>query len=95
MKTYYIYIMASKKNGVLYIGVTNNLLKRVFEHREGSVEGFTKRYWVKHLVYFEQTESIESAIAREKQLKKWKRNWKVRLIEKDNPNWSDLYNGLL
>ena len=95
MKQYYVYILASKKDGVLYIGVTNNLIKRVWEHKENLVEGFTKKYFVHRLVYFETTESIESVISREKQLKKWHRQWKINLIEKDNPNWEDLYRGLL
>ncbi|MGE5297603.1 MAG: GIY-YIG nuclease family protein [Acidobacteriaceae bacterium] len=88
---YFVYILASKKNGVLYIGVTNNLTKRVYEHKQDFVKGFTKQYIVHDLVYFEETESIEAAIKREKQLKKWNRDWKVKLIEKENPNWEDLY----
>ena len=87
--------MASKKNGILYVGVTGNLIKRTFEHKEGLVEGFTKKYWIKKLVYFEETNNIESAIKREKQIKKWKREWKVELIEKDNPEWKDLYSDLV
>ncbi|RJO61575.1 GIY-YIG nuclease family protein [candidate division WS5 bacterium] len=83
--------MASKKNGILYIGVTDNLIRRVFEHREGSKDGFTKKYWVKKLVYFEETPNIESAIKREKQIKRWKRDWKIELIEGANPEWKDLY----
>lgn len=91
MKYYYLYILASKKNGVLYIGVTNNLLRRVFEHKNKLVNGFTEKYFVGKLVYFEQTDSIEAAIIREKQMKKWKRQWKIELIEKFNPEWKDLY----
>ena len=92
---YYIYILASKKNGTLYIGVTNNLVKRIYEHKNNLVEGFTKKYKVHELVYYEQTESTESAIKREKQLKNWHRKWKVALIEKFNPTWKDLYNELI
>ena len=90
MKSYYIYIMASQRNGTLYIGVTNDLHRRVYEHANGSVKGFTEKYSVKVLVYFEATESIETAIQREKQLKKWNRAWKLELIEKNNPEWKDL-----
>ena len=92
---YYIYILASKRNGTLYIGVTSNLIKRVYEHKNDMAEGFTKKYAVHDLVYFEFTESVESAIAREKQLKKWNRAWKISLIEKDNSEWNDLYPGLI
>ena len=89
--TYYVYILASKPNGTLYIGVTNDVVRRVWEQREDVVDGFTNKYGVHRLVYFEHTESIESAILREKQLKKWKRDWKIRLIEEQNPRWDDLY----
>jgi len=92
---YYVYILASNKNGTLYVGVTSNLVKRIYEHKNEFVEGFTKQYSVHNLVYFEITESIESAIAREKQLKKWNRAWKIRLIEKTNPEWRDLYMELI
>jgi len=95
MKTYYVYILASKRDGVLYIGVTSNLIKRVYEHKNDLVDGFSKRYKVHKLVYFEQTESSLSAISREKQLKKWNRRWKIKLIEKMNPEWKDLYDDLL
>jgi len=91
VKSYYVYILASKRNGTLYIGVTNNLQRRVYEHKEKLVDGFTKEYDVSLLVYFEQCTSIEEAILREKRLKKWKREWKLQLIEKDNPDWKDLY----
>jgi putative endonuclease len=91
-KQYYVYILASKIGGTLYIGVTNNLARRVYEHREKLVEGFTKKYDVAKLVYFEVHCEVEAAITREKQMKKWNRAWKVRLIEESNPNWSDLYN---
>ena len=92
---YYIYILASKKNGTLYIGVTSDLIKRVYEHKNDLVEGFTQRYTIHNLVYFEATESIESAIMREKQMKKWNRAWKINLIEKSNPAWNDLYPDLI
>jgi putative endonuclease len=89
--TYYVYILSSKKNGVLYIGVTNNLLRRVYEHKKKLITGFTTKYFVNKLVYFEETDSIYSAIQREKQLKKWYRKWKIELIERVNPEWKDLY----
>lgn len=91
MKKYYVYILASKRNGTLYVGVTNNLFRRVYEHKCGLNPGFTKKYGVKHLVYYEIHEDIYSAIEREKLLKRWKRRWKLMLIEKYNPNWDDLY----
>jgi putative endonuclease len=94
MKNYYVYILASKKNGVLYVGVTNDLLRRVWEHKEHATKGFASKYFIEKLVYFEETQSIEPAIKREKQLKKWNRAWKVSLIEKENPNWLDLYETL-
>jgi len=93
-KTYYVYILASKRNGTLYIGVTNDLGRRVWEHREGLVPGFTKKYGVKMLVYFEMFEDIHDAIARETRLKKYKREWKMNLIQKDNVEWRDLYETL-
>lgn len=92
---YFIYILASKRNGTLYIGVTSNLIRRVWEHKNNAVDGFTKKYNVYMLVYFEQTENVQSALLREKQLKKWKREWKLKLIEKDNPKWKDLYSDLI
>lgn len=92
---YYVYILASKRNGTLYVGVTNNLIKRIWEHKNDFVGGFTEKYGVHTLVYFEQTESIEQAILREKQIKKWKRKWKLELIEKENPNWEDLYESFM
>jgi putative endonuclease len=91
MNTYFVYRMASKRNGTLYIGVTNNLIKRVYEHKNNIVEGFTKKYSVHKLVYYEETPDIYSAIEREKRLKKWNRRWKIELIEKFNRNWEDLY----
>ena len=91
MKTYYVYILASKRNGTLYIGVTNDLIKRVYEHKNNLIEGFTNKYKVHRLVYYETTSEITSALHREKQLKKWKRAWKIELIEKNNPQWKNLY----
>jgi len=90
-RCYYVYILASKIGGTLYIGVTNDLVRRVAEHKLQLVESFTKEYGVVRLVYFEQFDDPENAIKREKRLKKWKRDWKIALIEKDNPNWNDLY----
>ncbi len=92
MKQYYVYMLASNKNGTLYIGVTNNLIRRIYEHKEGLVEGFTKKYNIKRLVFYEETNDVESAIIREKQMKKWKRQWKIDLIQKNNSEWKDLYN---
>ncbi|MDE2715634.1 MAG: GIY-YIG nuclease family protein [Chloroflexota bacterium] len=90
MKTPCVYILASKPNGTLYIGVTSNLIQRVWQHKNDLVEGFTKRYGLHRLVWYEAHESMESAITREKMLKRWKRAWKIELIDKDNPTWSDL-----
>jgi putative endonuclease len=87
-----VYILASKRNGTLYIGVTSNLVKRIWEHKNNMVEGFTKRYTVHRLVWYELHESMESALTREKRLKNWKRKWKLELIETRNPKWLDLYN---
>ncbi len=89
-----VYMLASKRNGTLYIGVTSNLVKRVWEHKEGSVDGFSHEYGVTMLVWYELHDSAESAITREKQLKKWNRPWKLRLIEGMNPYWNDLYGTL-
>ena len=94
-KWYYTYILASKRNGTLYIGVTNNLARRVYEHKNKLIEGFTSKYNVNKLVYFEMYNDIRNAIGREKNMKKWKREWKIELIEKENPNWDDLYETLL
>ena len=91
---YYIYILANKRNGTLYIGVTSNLVKRVYEHKNNIIKGFTKKYNIHKLVYYEITDDIESAIRREKQLKKWNRKWEMNLIENSNPEWIDLYFGL-
>ena len=95
MNTYYVYILASKKNDTLYIGVTDNLIRRVYEHKNDLIDGFTKKYNVHKLVYYEQTNDINSAIQREKQLKKWHRQWKIDLIKKNNPNWDDFYKALV
>lgn len=95
MKNYYVYILASKKSGTLYIGITNDLIRRVYEHKNGMIEGFTKKYQIHNLVYYEETNDVESAITREKQMKKWNRKWKINLIEKNNPEWKDLYKDLL
>jgi putative endonuclease len=91
MNNYYIYILASGKNGTLYIGVTNDLARRIYEHREGLLKGFTKKYNIKILVYYEEFDDIGFAIQRKKDLKKWKRSWKLQLIEDVNQNWEDLY----
>ncbi len=91
MKQPAVYILASERNGTLYIGVTSNLPQRIWQHREGLVEGFTKRYSVKMLVWYEMHESMESAIMREKALKKWRREWKLELIEQSNAQWRDLW----
>ncbi len=90
-----VYILASKRNGTLYIGVTSDLIKRTWEHTNDSVEGFTKRYRVHRLVYGEWHEDMESAIRREKQMKQWNRGWKLELIEKQNPDWRDVWEGIL
>ena len=92
---YFVYILASQKNGTLYIGVTNDLIRRVHEHKSKSIAGFTSQYGVHRLVWFDQTDSVVSAIATEKRLKRWNRAWKVALIEKTNPEWMDLYPELL
>jgi len=92
---YYVNILASRKNGTMYIGVTSNPVKRMYEHKEGLLEGFTKKYNVTDLVYYEQANDVNEAIIREKQLKKWNRQWKINLIEKENPGWLDLFDGLL
>lgn len=90
-----VYMMASARNGTLYIGVTSNLVQRIWQHREGVVEGFTTKYHVKTLVWYEQHDTMESAITREKSLKKWNRDWKLRLIETANPHWCDLWGEIL
>ncbi|OGZ02132.1 MAG: excinuclease ABC subunit C [Candidatus Liptonbacteria bacterium RIFCSPLOWO2_01_FULL_53_13] len=89
-KTYYIYILASKRNGTLYVGVTSELQKRIYQHKNNLFEGFTERYGVHRLVHYEQTSDVQSAMEREKQIKKWNRAWKIRLIEEENHEWNDL-----
>jgi putative endonuclease len=91
MKDYFVYILATKKHGTLYVGVTNDLVRRIYEHKHDAAEGFTKKYQVHKLVYFEQTNSIEDAIEREKELKHFGRARKIALIESANPSWKDLY----
>ena len=93
-REYYLYILANKRNGTLYVGVTNNLLRRIYEHKNDLVEGFTKKYAVKNLVHYEAYKNINDAITREKQIKKWLREWKIKLIEESNPTWKDLYEEL-
>ena len=90
-RSYYVYLVNNRKHGALYTGVTNDLIRRTHEHREGLVEGFSKRHGCKRLVWFETHTSIEAAITREKQLKKWLRSWKDALIERGNPEWRDLW----
>ena len=92
--TCWVYILASKPGGTLYVGVTNNLIRRVYEHREGLAESFTKRYGVK-MLYFEQHDSIEAALQREKNIKHWSREWKIDLIAASNPDWRDLYDEIV
>ena len=90
-RSFWVYILARRVGGTLYIGVTSDLVRRVYEHREELIPGFTREHGVHRLVYYEQHATAESAIRREKRLKKWNRAWKIALIEKDNPNWDDLY----
>ncbi len=92
---YFVYILASQRHGTLYVGVTNNLVRRIHEHREKLIEGFTSQYNVTRLVWFDQTDSVEEAIKHEKKLKRWRREWKIALVEKTNPAWDDLYDGIL
>jgi len=91
---YYVYVLTNQKNKTLYVGVTNDLVKRVYEHKQKFVDDFTKKYCVDKLVYYETTNDVISAIEREKQIKKWNRAWKIRLIKKVNPDWADLYDSL-
>jgi putative endonuclease len=91
---YYVYILASRRDGTIYVGITNDLVRRVYEHRIKAVPGFTAKYNITRLVWFEIYDDPISAISREKELKKWKRAWKVQLIEKDNPDWNDLYDSI-
>ena len=93
-KQFYVYILASKRNGTLYTGMSSNLTQRVWQHKNNSVEGFTDKYNVKKLVYYEVYENAESAITRGRQIKKWRRKWKLRLIEEQNPNWEELCNSI-
>jgi len=90
-----VYLLASKRNGTLYLGVTSDLIKRAWEHKNSVIEGFTKRHQIHNLVWYEQHVDMRSAIAREKSMKKWKRDWKIELIEKENPEWEDLYDSLI
>ena len=95
MTNHYVYILASRRNGTLYVGVTGDLLRRVYEHKHDFVAGFTKKYGLHRLVYFEVCPDRGSAIQREKQIKEWKRRWKIELIEKANPEWEDLYEQII
>jgi putative endonuclease len=94
-RTYAVYMLASKPYGTLYIGVTGNLITRIAQHREGKVAGFTQKYAVKTLVWFKWYEDVQLAIRREKQMKEWRRDWKIQLVEESNPRWADLYGALL
>ncbi len=95
MKVFYVYIMTSEKNGTLYIGVTSDLIKRIWEHKDKVVDGFTQKYGIDKLVYYETHATAEDAFKRESQLKNWKRYWKIKLIEEKNPDWKDLYESLI
>ena len=95
MKEYYVYIMASKRNGTLYTGVTSDLIKRVWQHKSGETKGFTSKYKISQLVYYEIHGDIMEAIKREKNIQAWERDWKLQLIEKHNPSWDDLYDAIL
>ncbi len=95
VKQYFVYILASKRNGTLYVGVTSDLVKRIYEHKQDFVEGFTKKYHVHTLVYYEMHGTAEEAISREKEIKKWNRKWKLELIEGVNPRWEDLYTQII
>ena len=94
-KSYYVYILASRRNGTLYIGITSDLTRRIWQHKKKLVKGFTEKYDVDKLVYFEEYNDVDIAIQREKRLKEWKRKWKLDLIEKDNPDWKDLYSDII
>ncbi|SMH53557.1 GIY-YIG nuclease family protein [Azospirillum agricola] len=94
MRGGWVYILTNRPNGTLYVGVTGNLARRIWEHREGAIDGFTKRYGLKRLVYVEPYPEIRTAIQREKTMKRWPRAWKVQLILENNPEWADLYDGL-
>jgi putative endonuclease len=93
--SYFVYLLASRYNGTLYVGVTNDLARRVWQHREGVAESFTRKYGVNRLVWFEPHGDVTAAITREKQIKKWNRAWKIQLIERENPGWDDLYDTLV
>ena len=95
MSSYFTYILASKRNGTLYVGFTSDLARRIYEHKNDFVEGFTRKYGVHTLVYFEECDDREAAVLREKQIKEWKRRWKLEMIEKVNPEWEDLYEQIL
>ncbi|PIW58632.1 MAG: GIY-YIG nuclease, partial [Candidatus Omnitrophica bacterium CG12_big_fil_rev_8_21_14_0_65_50_5] len=94
MEKYCVYILASERNGTLYVGVTNDPIRRIYEHKKNLIEGFTKKYHIHNLVYIEWTSDINEALRREKNLKAWKRDWKIQLIEQTNPYWHDLYDNL-
>jgi putative endonuclease len=91
---YFVYLLASKRNGTLYVGVTNDLIGRVWQHKNDQADGFTKRYNIKSLVWYEVHEDVHAAITREKQIKEWQRKWKIELIESQNPYWNDLYDSI-
>ena len=95
VKSYWVYIVCSGRNGTLYVGVTNNLPRRIFEHKNKLLKGFSSKYEIDKLVYAEEFQDVRDAIIREKCIKKWKRDWKINLIESSNPEWNDLYNYLL
>lgn len=94
MKIYYVYILASDRNGTLYVGVTNDLKRRIYEHKSKVFKGFTEKYNVDKLIWYESTESIEAVLIKEKQMKKWNRDWKIKMIEEKNYEWKDLYEEL-
>lgn len=93
--SYFVYILTNKRNGTLYTGVTNDLIRRVYEHKTNAIEGFSKKYSTHTLIYYEEFSDINTALGREKQLKKWERLWKLKLIESLNPNWDDLYEKII
>ncbi len=95
MKSYWVYILASKKNGTLYVGVTTDLCHRIYQHKQKLIDGFTKKYNITQLVYAQEFQDVHDAIHREKCLKKWNRVWKLKLIEEHNPDWCDLYENIL
>ena len=94
-KKFYVYILANKPNGTLYVGVTSDIVKRIWQHKNSMVAGFTRKYGIKILVYYEVHGNAETAITREKQIKKWRRTWKLQLIEERNPQWKDLYEEII